>query len=245
VERLKHFVARDAFDIDRLGAKHIEAFRADGLIESPADIFRLHAKAETIRERKGWGRQSVEKLLEAIDARRTISLDRFIYALGIRQVGQATARLLARQYGTFEGWREAMAAARDPEADAWRDLVNINGIGPSVAEDLAAFFAEPHNTEILDDLAREVTIVPVATPPHHDSPIAGRTVVFTGSLATMTRNEAKARAEALGAKVAGSVSKKTDFVVAGADAGSKAAKAATLGVEVLSERDWLDLIGAN
>jgi DNA ligase (NAD+) len=245
VERLKHFVARDAFDIDRLGAKHIGAFRADGLIESPADIFRLHAKAETIRNRERWGRKSLENLLEAIDTRRTISLDRFIYALGIRQVGQATARLLARQYGSFAAWREAMVAAGDREGDAWRDLVNINGIGPSVAKDIADFFAEPHNTQILDDLAREVTIVPVATPAHHDSPIAGRTVVFTGSLETMTRNEAKARAEALGAKVAGSVSQKTDFVVVGADAGSKAAKAASLGVRVLSEHDWLELIAAD
>jgi DNA ligase (NAD+) len=245
VERLKHFVTRDAFDIEGLGARNIEAFRADGLIESPADIFRFHEKAETIRSREKWGKKSLENLLRAIDARRTLSLDRFIYALGIRQIGQATARLLARQYGSFEAWRDAMIAARDPEADAWRDLVNINGIGPSVAKDIVDFFAEPHNIEILDDLTGEVTIVPVATPPHRDSPIAGRTVVFTGSLETMTRNEAKARAEALGAKVAGSVSKKTDYVVVGADAGSKSAKASDLGVRVLNERDWLELIGAS
>lgn len=243
VERLKHFVSRDAFDIEGLGAKHIKAFRADGLIDSPADIFRLDDKAETIRNREKWGRKSVENLLEAIEARRTMALDRFIYALGIRQVGQATARLLARQYGSLEAWREAMVAARDPSGDAWRDLVNINGIGPSVAKDITDFFAEPHNIAILDDLGRELTIVPLAPSPRRDSPIAGQTVVFTGSLETMTRNEAKATAESLGAKVAGSVSKKTDFVVVGADAGSKSAKAAALGVKVLSERDWLALIG--
>ncbi len=242
VERLKHFVSRDAFDIEGLGAKHIEAFRADGLITGPGDIFRLHAKAETIRSRENWGSKSVENLLRAIDAGRTISLDRFIYALGIRQVGQATARLLARQYGSFDAWREAMVAARDLEGDAWQDLVNINGIGPSVAKDIADFFAEPHNIAILDDLSHELTIVPFASSPYRDSPITGRTVVFTGSLETMTRNEAKATAEALGAKVAGSVSKKTDFVVVGADAGSKAAKASALGVKVLNEQEWLDLI---
>lgn len=244
VERLKHFVSRDAFDIEGLGAKHIASFRADGLIESPVDIFRLREKAEVIRKRERWGNKSLENLLAAIDARRTMPLDRVIYALGIRQVGQATGRLLARQYGTFDAWRTAMLAARDRESDAYRDLVNINGIGPSVAKDIADFFAEPHNIAILDDLAREVAIVPVAALAQHNSPIAGRTVVFTGALETMTRNEAKARAEALGAKVAGTVSKKTDYVVAGADAGSKSAKAAALGVRLLSEREWLELIGA-
>jgi DNA ligase (NAD+) len=245
VERLKHFVSRDAFDIEGLGAKHIKAFRTDGLIEGPADIFRLHEKADVIRNREKWGKKSLENLLAAIDARRTLTLDRFIYALGIRQVGQATARLLARQYGTFAAWREAMIAARDPEADAYRDLVNINGIGPSVAKDITDFFAEPHNIAVLDDLVREVRVVPLAASPERNSPLAGRTVVFTGSLKTMTRNEAKARAEILGAKVAGSVSRNTDFVVVGADAGSKSAKAADLGVRLLSERDWLELIGAS
>ncbi|MGZ9103794.1 MAG: NAD-dependent DNA ligase LigA, partial [Rhodoplanes sp.] len=194
VERLKHFVARDAFDIEGLGAKHIKAFRTDGLIEGPADIFRLDEKAEVIRNRENWGRKSLENLLAAIEARRTITLDRFIYALGIRQVGQATGRLLARQYGSFAAWRDAMIAARDPQSDAYRDLVNINGIGPSVAKDITDFFAEPHNIAILDDLAQEVTVVPIAASPERESPLAGRTVVFTGSLETMTRNEAKARA---------------------------------------------------
>ncbi|MBK8909522.1 MAG: NAD-dependent DNA ligase LigA [Rhodospirillales bacterium] len=244
VERLRHFVSRDAFDIDGLGAKHAEAFWRDGLLNGPADIFRLAERADEISEREKWGKRSVDNLLAAIDARRRIPLDRFIYALGIRQVGQATARLLARHYGSLTAWRAAMQAANDPDSDAWRELVNIDGIGPSVAADLAAFFAEPHNREILDDLGSLLTIEPVAAPATATaSPVAGKTVVFTGTLETQTRSEAKSRAEALGAKVAGSVSKKTDYVIIGADAGIKAQKAAALGVTTLTEQEWLELIG--
>ena len=244
-DRLKHFVSRLAFDIEGLGDKHIDAFYADGLIRGPGDIFRLRDKAAAIVEREGWGEKSVERLLAAIEARRRIALDRFIYALGIRQIGEATARLLARRYGTLAAWRAAMeAAARDPEGDAAQELGAIEQIGPSVAADLRAFFAERHNLAVLDDLAREVEVEPAPRPRTAGSPVAGKTVVFTGTLETLTRQEAKARAEALGANVAGSVSKRTDFVVVGADAGSKAKKAAELGVKVLSERDWLALIGA-
>jgi DNA ligase (NAD+) len=243
VERLKHFVSRDAFDIEGLGGKHIEAFWKDGLVKTPADIFRLPERAEEIVEREGWGQQSVRNLARALTERRTISLERLIYALGIRQVGRATARLLARHYGTLEGWRTAMTAAREPDSEIYRDLINIDGIGPAVAGDILAFIAETHNAEVLDDLERVLTVEPFRAPATQASAVAGKTVVFTGTLETMTRSEAKARAEALGAKVAGSVSKNTDFVVVGADAGSKARKAEELGVRTLSEAEWRELTG--
>ena len=243
VERLSHFVSRDAFDIEGLGAKHIAAFRRDALIERPGDIFRLKFRADDLRTREGWGARSVENLLAAIEARRRITLDRFIYALGIRQVGQATAKRLARHYRTYEAWGNTMARAAAGDADAMAELTGIDSIGLSVAADLALFFSEPHNVEVLADLAGEVTVEPVTPLRVAASPIAGKTVVFTGTLEGMTRSEAKARAEALGAQVSGSVSKKTDYVVVGADAGSKAAKAEALGVTVLSEPDWLKLTG--
>lgn len=240
IERLRHFVSRLAFDIEGLGRKHIAAFWQDGLIRGPGDIFRLHQRKDDLVEREGWGQQSATKLIEAIDQRRRTALDRFIYALGIRQVGEATARLLARHYGSLESFVEAMEAAGEPEAEAWQELVNIDQIGPSVASDLTAFFAEPHNREVVEDLRRELEAVePLAAT--QQSALSGMTVVFTGTLESMTRGEAKARAEGLGAKVAGSVSKKTDYVVIGADAGSKAAKARDLGVTVLSEAEWLEL----
>jgi DNA ligase (NAD+) len=242
IERLKHFVSRDAFDIEGLGGKHIEGFWNDGLIKNPGDIFRLASHGAEIAEREGWGEKSLDNLLAAVEARRRIPLDRFVYALGIRQVGQATARLLARHYETLDELRHNMAAARDEASPEYADLINIEGIGPDVAADTLGFFAEDHNRDVLDDLASEIEIEPVAAPSGVDSPVAGKTVVFTGTLETMTRSEAKARAEALGAKVAGSVSKKTDYVVAGADAGSKAKKATELGVAMLSEPDWLALI---
>ena len=204
--------------------------------------------------REGWGEQSVANLLQAIEDRRRIPLDRFIYALGIRQVGQATARLLARTYGDLGTWHDAMVQATDeraaqPEAgkpnevgEAYEELCTVEGIGMIVADDIAAFFGEAHNLGVIRGLEDELEVEPVEAPAG-DSPVAGKTVVFTGALETMSRPEAKARAEALGAKVAGSVSKKTDYVVVGADAGSKAKKAAELGVETLSEQAWLDLIG--
>jgi len=245
VERLRHFVSRDAFDIEGLGAKHIAAFWADGLIRTPGDIFRLEATdgkgRPRIAEREGWGEKSAENLFAAIRARRRIPLERFIYALGIREVGQATARVLARTYRSLAQWRAAMAAAEDRSGQAYADLVAIDTIGPKVAEDILAFFAEPHNREVLDDLASQLTVLDYE-PTETASPLAGKTIVFTGSLASMTRSEAKARAEALGATVAGSVSRRTDFVVVGADPGSKAAKARELGVTVLDEEAWHRLV---
>jgi DNA ligase (NAD+) len=242
--RLRHFVSRDAFDIEGLGDKHIEAFYADRLLRTPGDIFRLRRRATEIESREGWGAKSVDRLIEAIEARREISLERFIYALGIPQVGQATARLLARHYGALAAWRKAMeTAAKDPEGELAQDLDNIDQIGPSVAADLFAFFSERHNRAMLDDLQREVKVADFVRPVVTNSPVVGKTVVFTGALAKMTRDEAKSRAEALGAKVANSVSKKTDIVIVGADAGSKAKKAAELGVKMVDEDEWLKLIG--
>lgn len=240
VERLKHFVSRNAFDIEGLGAKNITAFHEDGLIEGPADIFRLHLKRDALLEREGWGEQSVDNLLAAIDERRAIGLDRFIYALGIRQIGQATARLLARTYGSIEAWREAMAAAQDREGEAYQDLLNIDGIGESVAEDLLAFVHEDHNRQVLDEL-EDLLEIATFEAPDSDSELSGKTIVFTGTLEKMTRSEAKARAESLGAKVSGSVSSKTDLVVAGPGAGSKAKKAAELGIETIDEDAWIAL----
>ncbi len=240
VERLKHFVSRDAFDIEGLGAKHIAAFWDDGLITEPSDIFAL--TTDMLADREGWGEQSAANLIAAITERRHISLDRFIYALGIRQVGQATARLLARTYLTLKAWRAAMAAAQDPESDAYQELLAIDGIGESVAADILSFLHERHNQRVLDDLEAVLDIEPFEQPAS-SSAIAGKTIVFTGALEQMTRPEAKARAEALGAKVSGSVSKKTDLVVAGPGAGSKGRKAAELGIETIDEEAWLKLIG--
>jgi DNA ligase (NAD+) len=244
MERLRHFVSRGAFDIEGLGSKHIESFYTDGLVKSPGDIFRLKRKRADLMEREGWGESSVANLLSAIEARRTIPLDRFIYGLGIPQVGEVTAKLLARHYHTLKDWRAAMlAASKDREGAEYQDLINIDQIGESVATDILDFFAEKHNRTVLDDLADELTVEEVQAPRASNSPVAGKTVVFTGALGKMTRDEVKARAEALGAKVASSVSKKTDYVIVGEDAGSKAAKAAELGVKMLSEDEWLELIG--
>jgi DNA ligase (NAD+) len=242
VERLKHFVARDCFDIDGLGEKHIAAFWEDGLIRQPGDIFRLDP--ELIAKREGWGEVSANKLVTAIDERRRISLDRFINALGIPQVGQATARLLARHYRSLAAWRREMEAAEDPESEARAGLLDIHGIGAEMAADIIGFFAEPHNRAVLDDLAREITVLDYEAPAQRTaSPLAGKNIVFTGSLEAMSRSEAKARAEALGANVTSSVSAKTDYVVTGADPGSKATKAAALGVKLLDEAAWLALAG--
>ncbi len=244
VERLRHFVSRSAFDIEGLGEKHIEAFYGDGLLRTPGGIFRLHRRAREIEQREGWGAKSVERLLAAIEARRRISLERYIFALGIRQIGEATARLLARHYGSLAAWRKAMEeAVRHPKGEAAQDLDNISQIGPSMVADIVAFFAETHNRATLDDLAREVGVEDFVQPKAASSPVAGKTVVFTGTLERLTRQEAKARAEALGAKVAGSVSKKTDLVVAGLGAGSKLAEAKKHGVTVIDEDSWLKLIG--
>jgi len=242
VERLRHFVSRNAFDIEGLGDKHITAFYEDGLIREPADIFRLEkrygAGEKAIAKREGWGEQSAANLFEAINRRRKIPLDRFINALGIRHVGETTAKLLARNFHTLDAFLAAMESSQ-----AMEELDSISGIGETVAEAIKDFFDEPHNRKALEHLVPELDIQPVAAPKTAHSPVAGKTVVFTGALEKMTRPEAKARAEALGAKVAGSVSKKTDIVIAGPGAGSKLAEARKLGVQVMDEDAWLKLIG--
>jgi len=241
VERLKHFVSRNAFDIEGMGGKHVEGFISDGLIKTPADIFRLTDHVEVISKKEGWGGKSVKNLIASIDDRRTIPLERFIFALGISQVGQVTARLLAKQFGSLGAWRDAMAEAKILGSEAFGDLTNIDGIGPAVAKDLIDFFYEEHNRDVVTDLEEQLTIEDYIAPDVSSSPLAGKTMVFTGSMQTMSRGEAKAKAESLGAKVAGSVSKKTDYVVIGVNAGSKARKAEELGVKTLSEREWLDM----
>jgi DNA ligase (NAD+) len=225
-----------------MGEKHITAFWQDGLVRQPVDIFRLDP--DVIAKREGWGELSARNLMAAIDERRRIAFDRFINALGIPQVGQATARLLARHYRSLASWRREMEAAQEPDGEARAALLDIHGIGEDMAADILGFFAEPHNRAVLDDLAREVMVLDYAAPAQRTaSPLAGKTIVFTGSLEAMSRSEAKARAEALGANVTGSVSAKTDYVVAGADPGSKATKAAALGVKLLDEAEWLALAG--
>lgn len=247
VERLRHFVSRNAFDIEGLGEKQIAAFYEDGLIAQPGDIFTLEERdrksLKKLKDREGWGETSAGNLFKAINERRKVGLDRFIFALGIRHVGETNARLLARSYGTLEHFVEEMEAAADPQSEAWRSLTAIDGVGDVLAGALIDFFAEKHNRRVLKALAEAgVEAMPLAAQ-ETSSPIAGKTVVFTGSLERMTRSEAKARAEQMGAKVAGSVSAKTDLVVAGPGAGSKLAKAAELGIEVISEDEWMEMAG--
>ncbi|NIZ02832.1 NAD-dependent DNA ligase LigA [Thalassospira lucentensis] len=243
VERLKHFVSRNAFDIDGMGAKNIETFFEKGWVQSPADIFRLETlHGDDIRKLEGWGEKSATKLFNGINERRSIGLDRFIYALGIRQIGQATAKLLARHYTSISQWRTAIVDANQADSDALRELINIDQIGPGVAKDLIEFMAEDHNKTVLDDLESVLDIQDVEAPQITDSPVNGKTVVFTGKLELFSRNEAKVKAESLGAKVAGSISAKTDYLVAGPGAGSKLKKAEELSVTVLDEQAWLDLI---
>jgi DNA ligase (NAD+) len=247
VERLKHFVSRHAFDIEGLGEKQIEQFYQEGLIIKPADIFTLAERdaenATQLKDREGYGETSVRNLFAAIEARRRIPLNRFIYALGIRHVGETNARRLARHFGTFAALRATARAAKEG-SEARAEIDNIEGLGEVVAEAVADFFAEKHNEDELDALLGHVTPLPMEEVASA-SPVAGKTIVFTGSLERMTRDEAKAQAERLGAKVAASVSSKTDLVVAGPGAGSKLAKAAELGIETVDEEQWLKLAGAS
>ena len=244
VERLKHFASRNAFDIEGLGDKIIEEFYAGELIQWPHDVFTLEARDKTslqrLKDREGWGTASVAKLFEAINARRSNALDRFIFALGIRHVGETTARALARAYATAEHFREQMMAASGMEGEAWAELNAIDGIGEVVAEAVVQFFDEPHNRDVVDELLKHVTVTALEAR-STSSPVAGKTVVFTGALERMTREEAKAMAERLGARVSGSVSKKTDLLVAGPGAGSKLKDAEKHGVEVIDENAWFDL----
>ncbi|MEO1329398.1 MAG: NAD-dependent DNA ligase LigA [Pseudomonadota bacterium] len=299
VERLKHFVGRAAFDIDGLGAKQVEAFHRDGWIREPADIFTLRKRygkggLQALENREGWGEKSAENLFAAIEARRAIPLDRLIFGLGVRHVGETSAKLLARRYGAWTAFERAMRTAEipppkpkrrkaadknapaeaadgqgalalgnapdgapDPAPDpalldprsaaaveAWDDLISIDGVGAVLAAALVEFFDEPRNLESVGRLIAELDVQDVEAPTARaDSPVLGKTVVFTGKLSQLSRAEAKARAEALGAKVAGSVSAKTDILVAGEDAGSKLKKAEELGVQTLSEQEWIALIG--
>jgi DNA ligase (NAD+) len=242
-EHLKHFVSRRAFDIDGLGEKQIEFFYEQGWIREPADIFTLEKRNREIRleEQEGYGETSVDNLFRSIAARREIALERFIYALGIRHVGETTAQALARGYGTWQSFHEAALRLANGDEEVRHELDALDQIGDTVIDSLTAYFGETHNRHIVERLTQEVQIRD-AEKPARDSPVAGKTVVFTGALEKMTRDEAKAMAERLGAKVAGSVSKKTDYVVAGPGARSKLENARKLGVAVLSEDDWFALV---
>src|SRR5215467_11061986 len=244
IEYLKHFVSRRAFDIDGLGEKQIELFFEKEWVEEPADIFTLEARNARIKleEVEGFGETSVRNLFAAIEARREISLDRFIYALGMRHVGDTTARVLARAYGSWQAFHDAALKLARGDEETREDMDNLDQIGDTVIESLAAYFGEAHNRGVVERLTKQVHIID-AERPRADSVVAGKTVVFTGSLEKMTRDEAKAMAERFGAKTAGSVSKKTDYVVAGPGAGSKLAKAKEFGVTVLTEDEWFELIG--
>lgn len=259
-ERLRHFVSRRAIDIEGLGAKTIEELLALGWLSGPADIFRLSSHATALEARDGWQAKSVQNLLAAIEARRAVGLDRFLFALGIRHVGEVTARDLARAYGDWPAI-EAMLdrlVRHDPDplpgepsarhakrrAEDWKAIVDVAGVGPEIAASLRDFWLEPHNRQTVHDLLGEITPSPIRLAAQ-ESAIAGKTLVFTGTLSSMGRDEAKARAEALGARVAGSVSARTDLVVAGAEAGSKRAKAEALGVTVIDEAQWLRILQEN
>ena len=247
IERIIHFVSRDAFDITGLGNKIIEDFYNEGILKNPADIFTLEernsgddlfssAQGLHLERKEGWGKKSVDNLFSAINEKRKISLPRFIYALGIRQVGTATALLIAKNYKNFNTFMADMKAKETAH------IVSIDGIGASMATDMVEFFQEPHNIEVIEKLLKQITIEEFIDDSRNDSPISNKTVVFTGTLQKMTRSEAKAKALSLGAKVAGSVSKNTDYVIVGADAGSKAKTAQELGIKILSEEEFLSII---
>jgi len=258
VERLRHFVSRNCFDIEGLGGTHIENFFNDGLLKVPGDIFRLHEKEREIRKREGWGDLSVRNLLGAIEARRTIPLDRLINAIGIPLIGEASSKLLAQEYGDVDSWFAAMLKAAEERrkndgpvkkekaaaevGESYGRLCNIEQVGVTTADAMVAFFGEGHTVEIIRDLLRQLTVEGVKRRVvAADAPLKDKIVVFTGELSTMTREAAKARAEELGAKVTDSVSKKTSLVVVGENAGSKARKAAELGIQTLTEEEWVRL----
>ncbi len=250
LERLKHFVSRGAFDIDGMGDKVIDEFYEAGLIKTLPDIFTLEQRDKDnalskIQNREGWGKTSAQNLFDAINAARKVELARFIYGLGIRHVGETTGRMLSRYYGSVERFITAMKAiAANREGPEYHALIDIDGLGEAVANSLAEFFAEEHNVSVVDLLLGELDVQD-AEAVEDTSAVSGKTVVFTGKLEKMSRSEAKAMAERLGAKVSGSVSAKTDLLVAGPGAGSKLKKAESLGVEVVSEDGWFELIGQN
>ena len=240
-ERLRHFVSRAALDIEGLGDKTIAEFFALGWLESPADIFRLKTRRAAILEREGWQDKSVDNLLAAIEAKRAPDAARLLFGLGIRHVGAVTARDLLKRFVTLPRLREIAERANAGEAEARDDLLSIDGVGPVVVEALGDFFHEPHNVAVWDDLLSELDPPPYVVEVRA-STVAGKTVVFTGKLETMSRDEAKAQAERLGARSAGSVSAKTDLVVAGPGAGSKLKQAAALGIEVIDEAAWAEIV---
>jgi DNA ligase (NAD+) len=246
VERLKHFVGRAAFDIEGLGAKQVEALYADGWIAAPADIFTLQARYGTglqqLKNREGWGEKSAQNLFAAIAEKRKIPLNRLIFGLGIPHVGESSAALLANHYGTWARFEAAMTAACLGQGSEWEELLSIDGVGAVLAASVLAAFHNDQERAAIDALAAFLDIQEVTKRAPSGSPISGKTIVFTGSLEKMSRAEAKVRAESLGAKVAGSVSAKTDLLVAGPGAGSKAKAAAALGIETLDEEGWLALI---
>ena len=244
---MKHFVSRAVFDIEGMGAKQVEQFYRDGWIKEPADIFTLRENyssgLQQLKNREGWGEKSANNLFDAIDERRKIALGRLIFGLGIRHVGEVVSNLLARHYGTWSAFETAVTEAADFSGPAWEDLIGIDGVGEVLAQSLVSTMNQPAERESIDRLIAHLDVQEAAKPQTDGSPVAGKTVVFTGTLERMTRAEAKARAEALGAKVSGSVSKKTDILIAGPGAGSKEKKAQELGIEILDEDAWLDLIG--
>ena len=242
LEGIKHFVSRQAFNIEGLGEKNIIVFREQGFIRSAADIFDLSTHKKEIISLGGWGELSIDKLITEISNRRVIGLNRFIYALGIKQVGQAVATLLAKNYENYQNWSQSMIKAADKSSTYYSDLLNINGVGGSIAEDLIYFFCQPQNLEFLNKLVPKIQIQEYIRTQDQSSRIFDKTIVFTGSMSSLTRGEAKARTEALGGKVVGTVSKKTDYLVIGSDPGSKLAKAKELGIGVLTEAEWLELI---
>ncbi|WP_196780490.1 NAD-dependent DNA ligase LigA [Roseovarius gahaiensis] len=248
VEKLKHFVSRAAFDIEGLGAKQVEQFYRDGWIKEPADIFTLKDRygpgcLTQLKNRDGWGEKSAQNLFDAIDERRVIPFGRLLFALGIRHVGEAASNMLARVYGTWADFTAAMDDAAAMDGPEWERLLGIDGVGTVMAQSLVTTFAQSQERDSIDRLVGHLDVQDAERPDTSGSPVAGLTVVFTGTLEKMTRAEAKARAEALGAKVSGSVSAKTDLLVAGPGAGSKAKKATELGIETLDEDGWLRLVG--
>jgi DNA ligase (NAD+) len=255
LERLKHFVSRDAFDIEGMGEKNVEMFYNEGLVKDPTDIFKLEGRlskpaqnldiAEKIvplEDRKGWGVKSANNLFNAIRDRRRIPFDRFIYALGIRHVGESTAKIIARNYLSFKAFMYSAIASKDKNSVAYQHLINISGFGSSAGDAIVDFFCEEHNVKIIEELMSLIEIYEYEPTIPVESKLAGKIIVFTGALDKMSRSEAKAKAESLGANVSNSISKKTDYIIAGTNAGSKLTKAMDLGIKVISERDWLKIV---
>ena len=246
IENLKHFVSRGAFDIDGLGAKQVEQFHGDGWVAEPADIFTLRDRfgqgLQQLKNRDGWGDKSANKLFDAIDDKRKVGFGRVLFALGVRHIGEAASNLIAAHYGTWQALETAMDQAALLEGEAWDELIGIDGVGSVMASSLVHAFCQNSERAAIDRLVAHLDISEVIPFDTSDSPVAGKTVVFTGTLELMSRAEAKAKAESLGVKVSGSVSVKTDILVAGHGAGSKAKKAADLGIKTMDEAGWLDLI---